>query len=201
VREGYLLYRVEQGGGPRWPYWQRTWREPGCEVLVPGGVTDTPLVGDAGDRSKMLRPQIMVPPLYCLGGGGGLTASGSYGGLGHRFAASREAARAAAPCCLAQHRSDADRTGVAVAGWRCGERNGLFREVGGCRSLAGCTPLNIDRVRVGVWVGLQRNSICASRDRFVAAARSGRFVVQQQRSLAASKQHQCYYSQSLGSGV
>jgi NAD(P)-dependent dehydrogenase (short-subunit alcohol dehydrogenase family) len=35
-------------------------------VLVPGGVTDTPLVGDAGDRSKMLRPEIMLPPLLWL---------------------------------------------------------------------------------------------------------------------------------------
>jgi len=35
-------------------------------VLVPGGVTDTPLVGEAGDRSKMLRPEIMVPPLLWL---------------------------------------------------------------------------------------------------------------------------------------
>jgi NAD(P)-dependent dehydrogenase (short-subunit alcohol dehydrogenase family) len=36
-------------------------------VLVPGGVTDTPLVGDdAGDRSRMLQPDIMVPPLLWL---------------------------------------------------------------------------------------------------------------------------------------
>lgn len=35
-------------------------------VLVPGGVTDTPLVGEAGDRAKMLRPEIMVPPLLWL---------------------------------------------------------------------------------------------------------------------------------------
>ena len=35
-------------------------------MLVPGGVTDTPLVGDAGDRSKMLRPEIMLPPLLWL---------------------------------------------------------------------------------------------------------------------------------------
>jgi NAD(P)-dependent dehydrogenase (short-subunit alcohol dehydrogenase family) len=38
-----------------------------ANVLVPGGVTDTPLVGDdAGDRAKMLRPEIMVPPLLWL---------------------------------------------------------------------------------------------------------------------------------------
>jgi NAD(P)-dependent dehydrogenase (short-subunit alcohol dehydrogenase family) len=36
-------------------------------VLVPGGVTNTPLVGDdAGDRAKMLQPAIMVPPLLWL---------------------------------------------------------------------------------------------------------------------------------------
>jgi len=35
-------------------------------VLVPGGVTDTPLVGEAGDRTKMLRPEIMLPPLLWL---------------------------------------------------------------------------------------------------------------------------------------
>jgi NAD(P)-dependent dehydrogenase (short-subunit alcohol dehydrogenase family) len=35
-------------------------------VLVPGGVTDTPLVGDASNRDKMLKPAIMVPPLLWL---------------------------------------------------------------------------------------------------------------------------------------
>lgn len=36
-------------------------------VLVPGGATDTPFVGDdLGDRAKMLRPEIMVPPLLWL---------------------------------------------------------------------------------------------------------------------------------------
>jgi NAD(P)-dependent dehydrogenase (short-subunit alcohol dehydrogenase family) len=37
-----------------------------ANVLVPGGTTDTPLVGEAGDRSKMLRPEIMLPPLLWL---------------------------------------------------------------------------------------------------------------------------------------
>ena len=38
-----------------------------ANVLVPGGVTDTPLVGDdVGDRSRMLRPEVMVPPLLYL---------------------------------------------------------------------------------------------------------------------------------------
>lgn len=70
VREGYLLYGASkaaaeaamavlaadlQGTGVT------------CNVLVPGGVTDTPLVGThRGDRSKMLQPRIMVPPLLWL---------------------------------------------------------------------------------------------------------------------------------------
>jgi NAD(P)-dependent dehydrogenase (short-subunit alcohol dehydrogenase family) len=38
-----------------------------ANVLVPGGVTDTPLVGDdAGDRARMLRPEVMVQPLLYL---------------------------------------------------------------------------------------------------------------------------------------
>jgi NAD(P)-dependent dehydrogenase (short-subunit alcohol dehydrogenase family) len=48
-----------------------------ANVLVPGGVTNTPLVGaDAGDRSKMLQPEIMVPPLLWLvsDGAAGVTA-------------------------------------------------------------------------------------------------------------------------------
>jgi NAD(P)-dependent dehydrogenase (short-subunit alcohol dehydrogenase family) len=35
-------------------------------VLVPGGTTDTPLVGDAPNREKMLQPAIMVTPLLWL---------------------------------------------------------------------------------------------------------------------------------------
>lgn len=35
-------------------------------VLVPGGMTDTPLVGEVPNRDKMLRPAIMGPPLLWL---------------------------------------------------------------------------------------------------------------------------------------
>ena len=36
-------------------------------VLVPGGITNTWIVGDeAGDRARMLQPEIMVPPLLWL---------------------------------------------------------------------------------------------------------------------------------------
>jgi NAD(P)-dependent dehydrogenase (short-subunit alcohol dehydrogenase family) len=70
VRAGYLLYGASkaaaesatavmaadlQGTGVT------------ANVLVPGGVTNTPLVGeDAGDRARMLQPEIMVPPLLWL---------------------------------------------------------------------------------------------------------------------------------------
>ena len=70
VRRGYLLYGASkaaaeaamavlaadlQGTGVT------------CNVLVPGGVTNTPLVGEgAGDPKKMLQPEIMVPPLLWL---------------------------------------------------------------------------------------------------------------------------------------
>lgn len=37
-------------------------------VLVPGGVTDTPMISDAAgfDRARLIRPEIMVPPLLWL---------------------------------------------------------------------------------------------------------------------------------------
>jgi NAD(P)-dependent dehydrogenase (short-subunit alcohol dehydrogenase family) len=39
-----------------------------CNVLVPGGPTDTPLIADESgwDRKKMLRPEIMGPPIAWL---------------------------------------------------------------------------------------------------------------------------------------
>jgi NAD(P)-dependent dehydrogenase (short-subunit alcohol dehydrogenase family) len=69
VREGYLLYGSSKAA---------------CEaamaslshdlagtgvtsnILVPGGTTNTPLVGEAGDPAKMLQPEIMGPPLLWL---------------------------------------------------------------------------------------------------------------------------------------
>jgi len=48
-----------------------------ANVLVPGGVTDTPLVGDdAGDRSRMLRPEVMVAPLLYLVSGAAAGVNG-----------------------------------------------------------------------------------------------------------------------------
>lgn len=56
-----------------------------CNVLVPGGVTDTALVADytAEERAQMLRPEIMVPPLLWL------VSDAAAGVTGRRFLAAR----------------------------------------------------------------------------------------------------------------
>jgi NAD(P)-dependent dehydrogenase (short-subunit alcohol dehydrogenase family) len=69
VREGYLLYGANKASAEAaMAILAADLAGTGVtsNVLVPGGVTDTPLVGEAGDRSKMLRPEIMVPPLLWL---------------------------------------------------------------------------------------------------------------------------------------
>jgi NAD(P)-dependent dehydrogenase (short-subunit alcohol dehydrogenase family) len=70
VREGYLLYGSSKAAAESsMAVLAADLKGTGitANVLVPGGVTDTPLVGeDAGDRSKMLRPDIMLPPLLWL---------------------------------------------------------------------------------------------------------------------------------------
>jgi NAD(P)-dependent dehydrogenase (short-subunit alcohol dehydrogenase family) len=69
VREGYLLYGSSKAAAESsMAVLAADLKGTGVtvNVLVPGGVTDTPLVGDAGDRSKMLRPEIMIPPLLYL---------------------------------------------------------------------------------------------------------------------------------------
>jgi NAD(P)-dependent dehydrogenase (short-subunit alcohol dehydrogenase family) len=69
VREGYLLYGANKASA------EAAMASLAADlagtgvtsnVLVPGGMTDTPLVGDGGDRAKMLRPEIMLPPLLWL---------------------------------------------------------------------------------------------------------------------------------------
>jgi hypothetical protein len=37
-------------------------------VLVPGGVTDTPMISDTAgfERARLIRPEVMVPPLLWL---------------------------------------------------------------------------------------------------------------------------------------
>ncbi|MGC1294179.1 MAG: SDR family oxidoreductase, partial [Alloacidobacterium sp.] len=36
-------------------------------VLVPGGITNTPMVSESGlDRAKMIQPEVMTPPLLWL---------------------------------------------------------------------------------------------------------------------------------------
>jgi NAD(P)-dependent dehydrogenase (short-subunit alcohol dehydrogenase family) len=69
VREGYLLYGSSKAAAESaMAVLAADLKGTGvtANVLVPGGVTDTPLVGDAGDRAKMLRPEIMLPPLLYL---------------------------------------------------------------------------------------------------------------------------------------
>jgi NAD(P)-dependent dehydrogenase (short-subunit alcohol dehydrogenase family) len=69
VREGYLLYGSSKAAlESSMAVLAADTKGTGItvNVLVPGGVTDTPLVGEAGDRSKMLRPEIMNPVLLWL---------------------------------------------------------------------------------------------------------------------------------------
>jgi NAD(P)-dependent dehydrogenase (short-subunit alcohol dehydrogenase family) len=69
VREGYLLYGSSKAAAESaMAVLAADLAGSGVtsNVLVPGGMTDTPLVGDAPNREKMLRPEIMVPPLLWL---------------------------------------------------------------------------------------------------------------------------------------
>jgi NAD(P)-dependent dehydrogenase (short-subunit alcohol dehydrogenase family) len=69
VREGYLLYGSSKAAAESaMAVLAADLAGTGVtsNVLVPGGVTDTPLVGDASNREKMLKPAIMVPPLLWL---------------------------------------------------------------------------------------------------------------------------------------
>jgi NAD(P)-dependent dehydrogenase (short-subunit alcohol dehydrogenase family) len=70
VREGYLLYGASKAAAEAaMASLSADLNGSGvtCNVLVPGGVTNTGIVGDdAGDRSRMLQPGIMVPPLLWL---------------------------------------------------------------------------------------------------------------------------------------
>jgi NAD(P)-dependent dehydrogenase (short-subunit alcohol dehydrogenase family) len=70
VREGYLLYGASKAAAEAsMAILAADLKGTGvtANVLVPGGTTNTGLVGDeAGDRDKMLQPEIMVPPLLWL---------------------------------------------------------------------------------------------------------------------------------------
>ena len=70
VREGYLLYGSSKASAESaMAVLAADLKGTGVtsNVLVPGGTTNTGLVGDeAGDRAKMLQPEIMVPPLLWL---------------------------------------------------------------------------------------------------------------------------------------
>ncbi len=69
VREGYLLYGSSKAAAESaMAVLAADLAGTGVtsNVLVPGGVTDTPLVGEATNRDKMLKPAIMTPPLLWL---------------------------------------------------------------------------------------------------------------------------------------
>lgn len=69
VREGYLLYGSSKAAAEAaMAVLSQDLAGTGVtsNVLVPGGVTNTPLVGDGGNREKMLQPHIMGPPLLWL---------------------------------------------------------------------------------------------------------------------------------------
>ena len=118
VREGYLLYGSSKAAAESSMAVlaaDLAGTAVTANVLVPGGVTDTPLVGDAGDRSKMLRPEIMLPPLLWL------VSDEAASVTGRRFIAAdwdiepaagsggRSRGRAGR---MAQHRPDADRADI-----------------------------------------------------------------------------------------
>ncbi len=69
VREGYLLYGSSKAAAESaMAVLAADLAGTGVtsSVLVPGGTTNTPLVGEAGDPAKMLQPDIMVPPLLWM---------------------------------------------------------------------------------------------------------------------------------------
>jgi NAD(P)-dependent dehydrogenase (short-subunit alcohol dehydrogenase family) len=70
VRAGYLLYGASKAAAEAaMAVLAADLQGTGVtsNVLVPGGVTNTAIVGDdAGDRARMLQPEIMVPPLLWL---------------------------------------------------------------------------------------------------------------------------------------
>jgi len=69
VREGYLLYGASKAAAESaMAVLSADLAGTGVtsNILVPGGTTNTPLVGEAGDPAKMLQPEIMGPPLLWL---------------------------------------------------------------------------------------------------------------------------------------
>jgi len=69
VREGYLLYGSSKAAAEAaMAVLSADLAGTGVtsNILVPGGTTNTPLVGEAGDPAKMLQPEIRGPPLLWL---------------------------------------------------------------------------------------------------------------------------------------
>ena len=123
-----------------------------ANVLVPGGVTNTPLVGDdAGDRGKMLQPEIMVPPLLWLvsDAAAGVTARRFMAADWDPLAAGRAGRREGGGAHrLARDRADADRAHLMGPGARVGAR-GASRDSGSRRVPRCCCP---GSNRGGAWI-------------------------------------------------
>ncbi|MDE2514644.1 MAG: SDR family oxidoreductase [Rhodospirillales bacterium] len=88
MREGYMLYGASKAAAEAGAaVMAADLRGTGvtCNVLVPGGVTDTALVADytAEERARMLRPEIMVTPLLWL------VSDAAAAVTGRRFVAAR----------------------------------------------------------------------------------------------------------------
>jgi hypothetical protein len=108
VREGYLLYGASKAAAEAAMAVLAAdlkGTNVTANVLVPGGVTNTALVGDnAGDRSKMLQPEVMVAPLLWLvsDAANGVAGAGSSAPIGtslcHRRRRRRRRARRSHGC-------------------------------------------------------------------------------------------------------
>jgi len=86
LREGYILYGASKAAAEAATAVMSadlTGTAVTANVLVPGGITDTRIVPDAAvaDRSRLLRPEIMAPPLLWL------VSDAAAGVTGRRFLA------------------------------------------------------------------------------------------------------------------
>ncbi len=113
VREGYLLYGSSKAAAESaMAVLAADLAGTGVtsNILVPGGTTNTPLVGEAGDPAKMLQPEIMGPPLLWLlsdEARDGERQALHRGRLGHRGITGPGGGQGGRADRLAEHRPDA----------------------------------------------------------------------------------------------
>ena len=82
-------------------------------VLVPGGMTNTPMISDAAgfNRAELIQPEVMAPPLVWLLSDAARNVTGrrfSCRALGHQAAAGTSGREGWGAGCVDQHRDDAD---------------------------------------------------------------------------------------------